>query len=164
MAIRRINVERFSVTSGKSFRDVLAMLHAAVGHPDMDTFRRDVGEAKTLSELEKVVHSAVGESGFMEFARFDHGDVVHKGKKAHLPGMVRLVIGNPLIMRQMVEQVPDAGSYAPVTILIDERPSGVNLSYDRMASFIGPYRNAEALTVARDLDSKVEALLNLAAG
>ena len=81
-----------------------------------------------------------------------------------MPGMVRLVIGNPLIMRQMLEQVPDAGSYAPVTILIDERPSGVNLSYDRMASFIGPYRNAEALKVAQDLDSKVEALLNLAAG
>lgn len=164
MAIRQISVERFSVTSRKPFRDVLAILHAAVGHPDMSKFRNDVGEAKTFTELEKVIHSAVGESGFMEFARFDHGEVVHKGEKAHMPGMVRLVIGNPLIMRQMVKRVPDAGSYAPVTILVDERPNGVHLSYDRMASFIGPYGNAEALKVAQDLDSKVEALLNLAAG
>ena len=43
-------------------------------------------------------------------------------------------------------------------------PDGVYLSYDRMASFLGLYGNAEALKVAQDLDSKVEALLNLAAG
>jgi hypothetical protein len=42
--------------------------------------------------------------------------------------------------------VPDAGSYAPVTILIDERPDGVHLSYDRMGSLLAPYGNAEALT------------------
>lgn len=43
--------------------------------------------------------------------------------------------------------------------LIDERPDGVHLSYDRMASFLAPYENPEALKVARDLDAKVEALL-----
>jgi hypothetical protein len=55
-----------------------------------------------------------------------------------------------------------AGSYAPVTILIDERPDGVHLSYDRMASFLAPYENSEALKVAKDLDAKVEALLAVA--
>jgi len=59
----------------------------------------------------------------------------------------------------MVEHVPDAGSYAPVTILIDERPDGVHLSYDRMASFLQSYGNEQALKVARELDVKVEALL-----
>jgi hypothetical protein len=61
----------------------------------------------------------------------------------------------------MLEHVPDAGSYAPVTILIDERPDGVHLSYDRMASILAPYRKSEALKVARDLDAKVEVLLTL---
>jgi hypothetical protein len=37
------------------------------------------------------------------------------------------------------------------------------LSYDRMASFLAPYGNSEALKVARDLDSKVEAVLTAAA-
>jgi len=59
--------------------------------------------------------------------------------------------------------VPDAGSYAPVTILIDERPDGVHLSYDRMESLLAPYENAAALNVARELDAKVEALLASAA-
>ena len=77
---------------------------------------------------------------------------------------MRLVIGNPLIMKQMVVHVPDAASYAPVTILIDERADGVHLSYDRMASFLASYGNEEALKVARDLDSKIEALMTKAAG
>jgi hypothetical protein len=54
---------------------------------------------------------------------------------------------------------PDAGSYTPVTILIDERQDGVRLSYDRTASLAAPYENTEALKVAKDLDARVEALL-----
>jgi hypothetical protein len=77
--------------------------------------------------------------------------------------MIRFVIGNPLIMREMAKHVPDAGSYAPVTILIDERSHGVYLSYDRMESFLAPYQNAAALNVARELDAKVEATLASAA-
>src|SRR5690349_1855964 len=77
--------------------------------------------------------------------------------------MVRLIMGNPLIMQQMARHVPDAGSYAPVTVLVDERPDGVHISYDRMASLLAPYRNSEALAVARDLDEKVEGFLYEAA-
>ncbi len=77
--------------------------------------------------------------------------------------MIRFVVGNPLIMREMAKHVPDAGSYAPVTILVDERADGVHLSYDRMASLLAPYQNAAALNVARELDAKVEAMLASAA-
>jgi uncharacterized protein (DUF302 family) len=164
MTTTQIKVERFSLTSRKPFRDVLAALNAAVGHPDIDVFVKSVRATETLSELEEVIHSAIAQSGLMEFTRYDHGEVVYKGETSGTPGIVRLVIGNPLIMRQMVQHVPDAGSYAPVTILVDERPDGVHLSYDRMSSFLAPYGNAEALKVAQELDSKVEALLALAAG
>jgi hypothetical protein len=64
-----------------------------------------------------------------------------------------------LIMKEMVKHVADAGSYAPITILVDQRPDGVHLSYDRMVSFLALYGSTEALSVARDLDSKVESLL-----
>ena len=73
--------------------------------------------------------------------------------------ILRFVLGNPLILSQMAKYVPDAASYAPVTVLIDERPDGVHLSYDRMASCLAPYGNFEALRVARELDAKVEAML-----
>ena len=100
----------------------------------------------------------------MLFVEFDHGAIVRKGIGRATPRMIRFVIGNPLIMREMAKHVPDAGSYAPVTVLVDERVDGVHLSYDRMASFLAPYNNSEALKVARDLDKKVEALLSSAAG
>ena len=160
---KRINVERVTITSRKSLQEVLAKFDAAVGHPNIEEFWKRVGAAKTNSEMESLVQSMLGPSGFMEFARFDHGGVVHKGESADYPKVFRLVIGNPLIMREMVKHVPDAGSYAPVTILIDERPDGVHLSYDRMASLLAPYENAAALKVAKDLDTKVEALLASAA-
>jgi hypothetical protein len=63
----------------------------------------------------------------------------------------------------MAKHVPDAGSYAPVTVLVDERADGVHLSYDRMASLLASYNNPDALAVARDLDKKVEDLLRQAA-
>jgi uncharacterized protein (DUF302 family) len=67
-------------------------------------------------------------------------------------------------MKEMAKHVPDAGSYAPVRVLlVDERDDGVHLSYDRMTSFLSPYESPDTLKVARKLDSKVERLLNNAA-
>jgi len=99
----------------------------------------------------------------MLFMQLDHGAVLRKETGREAPKMIRFILGNPLIMKEMVKHVPDAGSYAPVTVLVDERADGVHLSYDRMASFIAPCGNREALEVARDLDRKVEDLLRQAA-
>jgi uncharacterized protein (DUF302 family) len=160
---KQINVQRFSVISSKSFGEVIAKIDAAVGHPNMASFRSDVTSAKTFADLEVVVQKAIGTAGLMEFARFDLGEVLRKKLGERVPKSVRLVIGNPVIMAQMVEHAPDAGSYAPVTILVDERPDGVHLSYDKMASFLSSYGSPEALKVAQDLDVKVETLLTAAA-
>ena len=163
MPIRQINVERFSVTSSKSFEDVVRAVDAGIGHPDIKLFLKSINAAGTFNELEKTVQQAVGPSDLMEFARFDLGEVLSKDHASRAPRILRLVAGNPVTMKKMAEHVPDAGSYAPVTILIDERPDGVHLSYDRMSSFLASYGSPDALRVAKDLDSKVEALLTAAA-
>ena len=110
------------------------------------------------------MRKGLGKTGLMRFMELDHGAVIRKATGRDTPRMLRLIIGNPLIMQEMAKRVPDAGSYAPVTALVDERPDGVHVSYDRMSSLLAPYRNSEALAVARDLDEKVEALLYEAAG
>jgi uncharacterized protein (DUF302 family) len=161
--IRKIEVERFTLNSSKPFDQVVAALNSAVGHPDMAAFWKSTHRAQSDAELQNTIEKGLGRTGLMLFAEFDHGAVVRKGTGRATPRMIRFVIGNPLIMRQMAQHVPDAGSYAPVTILIDERSDGVHLSYDRMASFLAPYQNAAALNVARELDAKVEALLASAA-
>ncbi len=163
IGIRRIAVERTTVISGQSFDAVLAKLAAAVGHPDMSAFGRDVVAARTSADLERIVEVATGPAGLMEMARFDIGEVLRKELGERAPKSVRLVIGNPLIMKAMVTHVPDAASYAPVTVLIDERADGVYMSYDLMASFLAPYGSAQASAVAAQLDEKIMALLTSAA-
>ena len=161
--IRKIEIERFSLVSSKPFDQVVAALDASIGHPDMAEFRRSTQEASSFADLKRAVEKGLSEVGLMLFIQLDHGAVVRKETGRDTPRIVRFVIGNPLIMKEMAKHVPDAGSYAPVTILVDERADGVHLSYDRMVSFLRPYGNAEALKVAKDLDAKVEALLASAA-
>src|SRR5712671_2485430 len=124
----------------------------------MSEFASAVATARTSADLEAVVNAAIGTAGLMEMAHFDIGEVLRKDMPG-APKALRLVVGNPLIMKEMVKHVPDAASYAPVTVLIDQRPEGVCLSYDLMASFLAPYENAQASAVANQLDEKALALL-----
>ena len=115
--------------------------------------------AATHPDMREVVQRAVSEIGLMEFMRLDVGAVLAKPHPERNPQSIRLIIGNPLIMESMARLVPDAASYAPVTVLIDRRSDGVHLSYDEMASLLAPYGNAEAVEIAGDLDVKVRRLL-----
>ena len=163
MSISRFEIERLSVTSSRSFEAVVAALKAAVGRLDLVEFAKASKGPGTFAELETVIDRNPGRTGLMLFLELDHGAVLRKDSGLNTPKSVRLVIGNPLIMKEMAKHVPDAGSYAPVTSLVDERSDGVHLTYDRMASLLAPYGNPDALKVARDLDLKVEKLLNEAA-
>jgi uncharacterized protein (DUF302 family) len=159
MSIRKFEIERFSVTSSKPFETIVAALKARVGWLDLAVFAKASKSSDTFAELEEVINRDMGKTGLMLFLDFDHGAVLRKETGLDKPKIMRLVIGNPLIMKEMAKHVPDAGSYAPVSVLVDERSDGVHLSYDKMASLLAPYGNSSASAVARDLDSKVETLL-----
>src|SRR5205814_6089925 len=163
MSMIEMRVQRFSVVSSRPFEELVSRITATIGHPDMNAFHSAVAAARTAADLEELVHGVIGSSELMEFARFDAGEVLRKERGGQEPKILRLVVGNPLIMKEMARTVPDAASYAPVTILIDERANGVHLSYDLMASLLAPYGSEAALVIARDLDTKVETLLEAAA-
>jgi uncharacterized protein (DUF302 family) len=95
----------------------------------------------------------------MKLLRLDLGGVMRRDPEAKAFKIVRIIAGNPLIMKRMVEHVPDAGSYAPVTILVYESQGKVHLCYDSMASLLTRYQNEAALEVAKELDAKVIRLL-----
>ena len=168
--IAKVEVERFNLISSRPFYKILAAIKAAIGHPDMVAFAKRTAAAPTFPEFESIVREGLGKTGLMLFMELDHGAVIRKATDRDNPRMVRLIMGNPLIignppiMQQIARHVPDAGSHAPVTVLVDERSDGVHISYDRMVSLLAPYRNSEVLAVARDLDKKVETLLSEAAG
>src|SRR6202051_524343 len=163
MPVRKVEVERFSLTTSRTFESVVSALKAGIGQLDLAAFANASKSQGTFAELEQVINRNMGKTGLMLFLEFDHGAVIRKETGLEKPKIVRLVIGNPLVMKEMAKHVPDAGSYAPVTVLVDERDDGVHLSYDRMVSFLEPYENTDALKVARELDAKVEKLLNDAA-
>jgi hypothetical protein len=159
-----IRVRRKKVVSSRPFDEVVTGLTATIGMPDMESFRETMAAARNLDELERIVQGAIGPSRLMEFVRFDMGEILRKGTGETTHRILRFLIGNPLIMKSMAELVHDAASYAPLTILVDERADGVHLSYDLMADFLGPYENEAAIAIARDLDAKVESLIAIAAG
>lgn len=164
MAIAKVEVDRFSLTCSKPFDAVVDTLKSAVGQPDMVEFSRATKAAGSFPDLERIVQSGLGRTGLMLFAEFDLGAYRRRESGRETPRIIRFVVGNPLIMKEMVKHVPDAGSYAPVTILVDERPDGVHVSYDRMESFLRPYGSPDALAVARRLDTKITTLLHECAG
>jgi uncharacterized protein (DUF302 family) len=154
MQTRQVNMQRWSITSQRPFDVVVATVKEEIGKPNMIEFVAKMTAATSYEEMQKVVHDSVSEIGLMEFMRLDHGAVLRKAGCDGNRKSVRLIVGDPLIMQSMTRLVPDAGSYAPVTVLIDQRPDGVHLSYDEMASVLAPYGSAEALKIARDLDAR----------
>jgi len=163
MSIRCVQLRRFSVTSRRSFGEVVSRVSSTIGRPDAKAFHASVVMASNMRELTQNVSEAVGSSGLMEFARFDQGEILRKEPGSAQRKILRLLVGNPLIMKMLVTSVPDAGSYAPVTLLIGERDDGVHLSYDLMASLIGTCADPSALATARDLDETIQRLLCAAA-
>jgi len=164
MDSRKIEVERLTFHSSKSFEDVLDGLYKGIGCQDFGGLQKRMASAKSFVEFSEIIQSAVGSSQLMEFMRLDLGAALRIDPQARGYKIVRIIAGNPLIMKQMAEFIPDAGSYAPVTILVYERNGGVHVSYDKMESKLASYDDggkdtAKALQVAQDLDSKVIRLL-----
>jgi hypothetical protein len=160
---RTVEIKHLTVISSKPFDAVVAAFESQVGHPNMAEFSKAAESAKAYAELESVVNRAVGPTELMVFLKLDIGGVIRTESRADTPKALRYLVGNPLIMKEMAKHVIEAGAYAPVTILIDQRADGVHLTYDTMVSFLTPYGNAQALAVAHDLDAKVEKLLRQAA-
>ena len=65
----------------------------------------------------------------------------------------------------MTRHVAAAGSYAPITLLVEELANGgTRVSYDSVASAIAMYQDAAASEVATQLDGEVLSLLRRVAG
>ena len=156
--------ERVTLTTSRKFSDVVADIERALGRPNIGELFQQIQSAETPDEVTQIVAAAAGPLQLMEFMRLDFGVMLRKDRHPIDRNAIRFIVGNPVIMREMVRGTPDAGSYAPVTVLIDERDGGVQLSYDRVASVLAQYGDPHALQVARDLDAKVEGLLSRAAG
>jgi uncharacterized protein (DUF302 family) len=158
-----VPLKRYLFHSATPFDDVLRGLFSGIGTPDLQTLTA-IRQETNFDEYQRLVHAAVGPADLMQFLRLDLGSYIARHPDGNMGRVVRIIAGNPLIMKRMVTEVRHAGSYAPITLLVYESDGKVFVAYDSMESLLQPYGNEAALAVARELDGKVMKLVKEAIG
>ena len=162
-----VAVRRHVLTSDRPFQVVLDGIYDGISQPDIEALFATLAASTSYTEFAALVRHAQGSAGLMRFLHLDDDHVLALDPQADQAGrrLVRLIAGNPVTMGQMTRHLPAAGSYAPVTILIQELAGGgTQVAYDTVTSAIAPYGDAAASQVAERLDTEVLSLLHHATG
>ena len=106
MSVREVQVQRVTLVSSEPFDTVVARIDAQIGHPDMAAFREKFSAAQNEAEMKSVIDPVTKPNGIMEFTRFDLGEVLRKESGADTPRILRIVAGNPLIMKELARTRP----------------------------------------------------------
>lgn len=161
--ILEVRVRRHIFDSERPFSDVMDGIYGGISQPDIGALLGELAASTSYEQFSSIVRQAQGSAGLMRFLQLDLDTALALDPGAQgRPGrrLVRLIAGNPVTMGQMTRHLADAGSYAPVTILIREMPDGgTRIAYDTVASAIAPYRDAAAAQVAEQLDAEVLGLV-----
>ena len=157
-----VPVRRHVLTSERPFPVVLDGIYNGISQPDIGALFATLAASTSYEEFAALVRHAQGSAGLMRFLHLDDDHVLALDPQADQAGrrLVRLIAGNPVTMGQMTRHLPAAGSYAPVTILIQELTAGgPRVAYDTVTSAIAPYGDAAATRIAQQLDTEVLTLL-----
>jgi uncharacterized protein (DUF302 family) len=161
-------VRRHVFDSDRPFGSVLDGVFGGISQPDIGLLFSKLEASSSYEEFSSLVAQAQGSAGLMRFLQLDLDHALTLDPAAQDRAgrrLVRLIAGNPVTMGEMTRHVADAGSYAPVTILIEEtRGGGTRVAYDSVASAIAPYHDAAAAEVAQRLDTEVLDLLRQVTG
>ena len=166
--VLEVPIRRHMIESERPFASVLDAIFGGISRPDIGSLFSELEASTSYEQFSSLVQQAQGSAGLMRFWQLDLDVALTRDPQAQPQAkrrLVRLIAGNPVTMGEMTRHVADAGSYAPVTILIQELPDGgTRAAYDSVASAISPYHDAAALGVARRLDAEVLTLLRDATG
>jgi hypothetical protein len=161
--ILEVRVRRHVFDSERPFSDVMDGIYGGISQPDIGALLGELAASTSYEQFSSIVRQAQGSAGLMRFLQLDLDTALALDPRAQgRPGrrLVRLIAGNPVTMGQMTRHLADAGSCAPVTILIREMPDGgTRIAYDTVASAIAAYRDAAAAQVAEQLDAEVLGLV-----
>jgi hypothetical protein len=127
-------MHRFVFASDRPFDRVLAGIFSGISQPDIAQLFSNLEASGTYQQFSSLVEQAQGSADLMRFWQLDLDHALTVDAEAtDWTGrrLVRLIAGNPVTMGQMTRHVSDAGSYAPITILVKEHgrrnPRGLRL-------------------------------------
>jgi uncharacterized protein (DUF302 family) len=146
-----VSIRRHVINGDRPFSAVLDGIYQGIGRPDIAGLFRELSAAASYEEFSSLVGEAQGSAGLMQFLELDLDAALSIDPQGRPGRLVRLIAGNPVTMGEMTRHVPDAGSYAPVTILVEETPEGgTRVAYDTVASALDPeHLDGEVLTLLR---------------
>jgi uncharacterized protein (DUF302 family) len=153
---------RVRVDTALTVDQIARRLRDRMGRADLVQLGVLARETATAEEFSREVEARfVGESGFMLFAELDHGSWLSRfGVRRQV---LRWILGNPLIAITMLRHDVTAGLFAPVEILLTDRPpeEGSTVTYLKPSSLMGG--NPAVLEAARELDVKLDSFIMRAA-
>ena len=166
--VLEVVVRRHVFTSERPFPAVLDGIFSGISQPDIGQLFSKLAASSSYEQFCSLVQQAQGSAGLMRFLQLDLDNALALDPQAKGQAgrrLVRLIAGNPVTMGEMTRHVPDAGSYAPVTLLIQQLPDGgTRVAYDSVASDIASYHDPGASEVAERLDTEVPGLLRQVTG
>lgn len=166
--VLEVQVRRHVFTSERPFAEIMDGIYGGISQPDIRSLFRELAASTSYEQFTSLVRQAQGSAGLMCFLELELDSALAFDPQAQRSagrGLVRVIAGNPVTMGEMTRHVPDAGSYAPVTILIQELPDGgTRLAYDSVVSEIAIYDDPAATQVADKLDTEVLGLLREVSG
>ena len=119
-------VRRHVFDSERPFSQVLNGIFGGISQPDIGALFGKLAASTSYEQFSSLVRQAQGSAGLIRFLQLDLDPVLTLDPQAQdWAGrrLVRLIAGNPVTMGGMTRHVADAGSYAPVTILIQQLPT-----------------------------------------
>lgn len=153
----QFTVEHVREESQRPFEATTAAFEAKLG-------RHDPGPAAELARgaspeaVREAIERMAGPSGFMLFAKFDHGTLLTLAGPPRRAS--QYLVGNPLFAVEMTRHDIGAALYAPLRVLIHEREGGGTvIEYDLPSSQFGRLGNPKVDEVAAGLDRKLAALV-----
>jgi len=154
-------VRRHVFDSERPFSQVLNGIFGGISQPDIGALFGKLAASTSDEQFSSLVRQAQGSAGLIRFLQLDLDPVLTLDPQARDRAgrrLVRLIAGSPVTMGEMTRHVAEAGSYAPVTILIQEMPDGGSrVANDTVASAIAPYHNEELVAAARAQIARLQA-------
>ncbi|CAK5283726.1 unnamed protein product [Mycena citricolor] len=149
-------VKLVQVTTPVDYDTVSARLYSIVGTLDGDiTFTT----APSLAVLQERVAAAVGSSGLIHFAEYNHGGWFQLFNADPTPRFKLFVIGNPLVAETIVKFDHRVSYTVPVRILVTENGNGTKIFYQLPSSAANMIGSEELQTAAEVLDRKFAAVV-----
>ena len=157
--------QRIRITTPRSFDNVLTQLRQLIGTAAIEQYPGAMQQLGGVSQenFETVVRSQLGPSEFMLFHE------INRSQWLPVYGVtqrvLRLIFGNPVIAFTMMRDDLTAGLFAPVEVLLVEHGNadGCAVVYNLPSALVAA-EDPSLLPAARELDSKLNALISDATG